>query len=172
MQQLGAQRLGESVDRVFGPAVDGLQRNRAVAQRRPDLNDRAPIAGPHAAQRRHGAPDEAQISHVRRATVFVGSDLVERGEHRSERHIDPYVDPTESALHLLGRGIDLVEAGDVGRYRQGLPAGLLHLRRRRIQPGLAAGQQPYSGTVFAELAGGRAADSGAGSGDDHRRRGL
>ena len=61
VQQLGAQRLGEPVDRVLGAAVGRLQRDAALAERRADLHDRAAVARPHPGQRGHGAVDVAEV---------------------------------------------------------------------------------------------------------------
>src|SRR5688572_865450 len=61
VQQFRPERFAETLDRMFGGAVGGLQWNAPVRERRSDLNDDAVIARPHPLQRRQRAMDDAEV---------------------------------------------------------------------------------------------------------------
>ena len=99
VQQLAAQRLVEALDRVLGAAVRRLQRDPAVGQRRPDLDDRAAVAGAHPLQHGHRGVDVAQVADLGGPPVLLRRDVVEPCEDRRERDVDPDVDrPSSSSI--------------------------------------------------------------------------
>jgi hypothetical protein len=73
VQELAAQRLGEALDRVLGGAVRRLQRDRAVGERRPDLDDHAAVARAHPPQRRERSVHVAEIGDLGHPADFVGA---------------------------------------------------------------------------------------------------
>jgi hypothetical protein len=157
VEQLAADRLGEAVDGVLGPAVRGLQGDRPVAERGAALDDRAPVAGPHAGQRRHRAVHEPQVAHLGDPAELLRLDLPERREHRGEGDVHPHVDRAEPVLRLPGRPLGAVlekrrdqgvlgpevpverlvgQAGgghDVGDPGPGAGAGLAHDLEGRVE---------------------------------------
>ena len=116
VDQLRAQRVGEAADRVLGAAIGRLQRDRAVGEGRADLHDRALVAWPHPFQRRHRAPDAAEIGHFGGAAIFLRRDLGDRREDRRHRIVDPDVDRAELPLDGSGGAVDRTGIGDIGRH--------------------------------------------------------
>src|SRR5215217_8212022 len=98
MEQLGTYRFREALDRVLATAVGRLERDASVGERGPDLNDRAAISRPHAAQRGLGAPNEAEVDDLGRAPELIGLDVPGEREDRRHRAVDPYVDRAELLL--------------------------------------------------------------------------
>ena len=123
---------------MLASAVGGLQRNAAGAECRPDLHDDAAVARPHPGQDRHRAVHEPEVGHLGDPPELLGRGLFERGEHRREGHVDPYVDRAEGVLDLRRRGVHLGEVRHVGRDGEGDPAVPLHVADGAFQAGLAA----------------------------------
>jgi hypothetical protein len=163
---LGDHRLGEALARVLRAAVRRLERDAPERERRAHLDDRAAVALRHPFQGRARAPDHAVVGHVGRASVLVRLDVEELGVDRRHRVVDPDVDRPELALGRLRRCLDLVGLGDVCREDQRLAAAFLDLPGRRVESGLAAGEERDPRAVPGEPARGRAADSAGGAGDD------
>ena len=163
---LGEDRLGEALARVFRTAVGRLERDPAESQRRADLDDRAAVALGHAPERRAGPPDHAVVRDVGRAPVLVRLDVEELPVDRRHRVVDPDVDRPELVLRRLRSGLDLVGVGNVGRNNEGFAAPLLDLPRRGLEPGVPAGDERDLRTVLREPARGRAADPAGSAGDD------
>ena len=168
VQQLTAQRGGEPVDGVLGPAIGGLQRDAALAERRPDLDDHAAIPRPHPGQRSHRAVHEPQVAHLGDPPELFGGDLGEWREHRGERHVHPYVDRPEGLLDLPGGRVHLAGIGHVGRDRVGDPAGCGHVLGRPAQAFFATGDEPDLCAARTKQPGRRAPDPRASPGDDNR----
>ena len=167
MHQLGADRLGEAVDRVLRAAVRGLQRDRPVAERGPDLDDRAAVAGHHAAQRRHRAVHVAQVGDLGDPPELRRGDLGERGEHRGEPHVHPHVDRAELAFRPLGGPVDGLEVGHVRGQRQRRAAQVIHRVGGTAQPVFPPRDQRHAGAAAAEKFCRRPPDPGACPGDHH-----
>lgn len=82
----------ESADREHRPAIDRLQRHRAVCQRRADVDDRPSVTRRHPAKRGHRAHAHlAQIRHLRPAPDLRGRPLGHGRAHRRHRHVHPDV---------------------------------------------------------------------------------
>ena len=95
-----------------------------------------------------------------------GLIAVEGREDRRHRAVDPDVDRPELALDRLGRGLDRVRVGHVGREGERPAARRLDLARRRLEPVAPPRQQADPGAARAEGAGRRAADARAEARDD------
>src|SRR5271168_4439383 len=78
--------------------IGRLQRDRAVRQRRPDIDDRAAIAIAHTPQRRHRAMHLPEISDPGGAQHFLGRQRGDRRESRRHGIVHPNVDRSQ---HLL-----------------------------------------------------------------------
>ena len=151
----------------FAPQYARLQGDAAVGQRGTDLHDGAPVAGFHLPQGGHGAVDVAEVADLGDPAVFVRVDLLERREHRGERHVHPHVDGSEFVLDAVGGGENLRLVGHIGRDQQGAAAAGADIPGGAGQSFLAAGQQRDAGAAGAERGGDRAADAAAGPGDHH-----
>ena len=87
--------------------------------------------------------DEAEVGNLGDAAEFVQADGVEGREHRTEGVVHPYVQRPEGVLRRLSSSLHLVRVSDVGGDREGSPAGVADVLRRRIQPFIAPGEQCY-----------------------------
>ena len=99
-------------------AVGGLQGDAAVRERGAHLNDRAAVARQHAFECRQRPVDDAEIGHLRHPFDFVRLQLLDRGEDRHHRVVDPDIDRTELTLHPVRRRLDLLGTGHIGRQHQ------------------------------------------------------
>ena len=167
VQQLAPDRLGEPVDGVLGAAVGGLQRDRPVAEGGADLDDRAAVPWPHPRKRDHRAVHEPQVADLGDPPELIRLDLPERREDRGERHVHPDVDRAEPVLRLLGRPLDGVEVGHVGRDGQRAAARALHRVGRRREAVLAPRDQHHVRAATPEELGRGPPDSGARTGDHY-----
>lgn len=71
VNELGAQRIREAANGMFGAAIGGLERNAAISQRGTHLGDGAAIPRPHMTQRCHGSVNVAEVSDVSNAREFL-----------------------------------------------------------------------------------------------------
>jgi len=94
MQKLAAQRFGESLNRVLGTAVRGLQGNAAVGERRADLDDRPAVPREHAAQGRQSAMHVSQVSHFGDPAELGGRRFLDGRKDGHHSVVDPNVDRT------------------------------------------------------------------------------
>ena len=143
VQQLRAQRIAETLDRVLGGAVRRLQRDAAIGERRADLHDDAAIARLHPPQRRQRSVDDAEIGDLGDGAVFVRLHLDDGREDARHGVVDPYVDGPE-LLFERGRSLfNCVGVGDIRLQHQRASPGMRDVARRAFEPCAAAGEQPY-----------------------------
>src|SRR3954451_8017127 len=169
MEQLGAERVVEPLDGVLGAAVGGLQRDAAVGERAPDLDDRAAVAGAHPAEGRHRPEHHAVVRHVGDPPELLGLDVPDRGEHRRHGVVHPHVDGAELAFRALGGGLDLPGIRHIGRHRDRRAARPLHLLGGHVQAPVAPGHQGHPGTLPAERDGRGTPDARRCPGHHHDR---
>src|SRR6266487_385944 len=153
---------------MLSPTVGRLQWDAARSKRGPDLHDGAVVAGPHSQQGRPGPVDEPQIADLGDALELIRADLGKGCENRGERGVHPDVDRAEAFLDLPCRVVDLSVVGHVRADGERLAACPLHVVRRAVQAGPAAGDQPDAGATLAVKARDSAADARARSRDDNR----
>src|SRR3989442_504180 len=130
-RQLERHRPGEADDRRLARAVDGVERRRALALDRHDVDD-APAAAPgdHARRdRARAVQDRLQVgAHEGVPALLAG--LEEGGAKRPAHVVDQHVDAAE-ALDGGGDGaLDRLPVAHVGGEREDLPAFALDLRGR------------------------------------------
>ena len=166
VEQLAAEGLGEALDRVLGPAVRGLEGDGAVAEGGADLDDHAPVAGPHAGQRGERAVDLAQVGHAGDPGELGGRRLRDGGEDSRHGRVDPHVDGPQLVLRPLGGAVDGIGVGHVEREDEGPPPRRLHLLRRRLQPVASPGEEGDVGPPLGEGPHAGPTDARAGAGDD------
>jgi hypothetical protein len=157
--KLGAQRIGETAQRVLGATIGGLQRNAAIGQSRADLNDGAAVARPHMAQRRHRPMHHAEIGHFGHAAEFVRCNLPDRREHGHHCVIDPDVDAAALGDDRLGGLEHGVGIGDIHRNHQRGAAELFRLLLDCLERGGIARDQSEIGASASEAQRDGAADA-------------
>lgn len=155
VEQLGAQRVHEPLDRVLGRAVRGLERDTPVGERRADLDDGAAIARQHALERGKRAVDVPEVRHLGHAAEILGRHLLHGREDREHRVVDPDVDGPELGLHLRGCGLDGIGVGDVERQHEGAAALGFDVALRSLEPHAPACDQPDARPAPREFLDGR-----------------
>ncbi len=168
--ELRPERFGEAAHCELRTAVGRLERDGPVGDGRPDLHDGAAVTRAHPAQRRHGAVCGAEVGDVGGALQLVGPQVVHRCKHRRHRRVDPDVDRPERCLDALGGGLDPGSVGDVDRddhRRATCGADLLGGVGERQ---LVSCEQRHRAPPGGEGVGGRPADAGGATRDDHDLR--
>ena len=99
-----------------------MQRDRAVGQRGPDLNNHAAIAWHHQFQRGAGSVYEAKIGHVSDAAKFIRRQGTKRCQHRTHRIVNPHINRAEAIFNLVCRVHHRLAVGDIRLYRTGFDA--------------------------------------------------
>jgi hypothetical protein len=150
---------------MLGAAIRRLQRDAAGAERRADLHEDTAIAFAHSLQRGHGPVHEAEVAPLGDPPELGGTDVGERREYRGECHLHPHVDWPELGFHAARRGLDVIEARDIGRQRQWPTAGRGHHGGGGVQSGLPARNKSDVRPALSEKPGRSPADARAGSGD-------
>lgn len=159
MKQFGPQRVGKSRNRMLSSTVRRLKRDRSISQCGTYLHDGAAIAWQHAFERRHRAINEAQVSDLGCAFVFLRRDFGEGGENGRHRVVDPHVDRPEFALHRVRRILYLLRIRHVGRNGEGLTTGGFHFplcgfkaflsTRKQTQANIGARECTHGGSAHA-----------------------
>jgi hypothetical protein len=143
-----------------------------VSERGSDLHDGAGIAGDHAPKRRQRTVDGAEVGDLRDAAELSRIDLVDRGEDRRHRVVNPDVDGSELGFHPLGGCLAGIGVRDVSRDDQRLPTGCLDVFGCASQSRLAAGDEADPVAPGAECLRGSPAGAGARPGDNNDLRRL
>ena len=126
------------------------------------------IARPHTAERRHRAPDIAEIGHLGGAPVFLRPDIPDIREDRRHRAIDPDADGPEALLDGFRRRFDRIGIGDIGRQHERSPAHRLDLGRRVVEIVDTAREKSHTCAAPSEGARRRAPNPCRRAGNDNR----
>ncbi len=87
------------------------------------------IAGQHAAERRHGSVNGAEVRDFRRSFKFFGRHIRHPPENGGHRVVDPDVDRTQLLFDPRRRSFDLVGIGHISGKREAFSAQLRHFPR-------------------------------------------
>ena len=166
MGELAHHRLGEALDRVLGPAIGRLQRDRPVGHRRADVDNDPAVPRPHPLQRGHRAVYLPVVGHLGHPAELRHRRVPGERQRPGEGHVHPHADLAQLRFHRR-RGLpDGVVVGDVHRHGQRLLARLAHVRRSSFQARRAPGQDRDVIATAGELTYGSAPDATGAAGDD------